>query len=311
MIIYRELSSLENDLGVSAKTLYALSNNIEKHYHRVTLPKRSGGTRVLSVPDPLLKQVQRIISERLLSFMPVSRYATAYKCGSSVIKNANRHVKKTKILKLDIKNFFDRVLYSQVKEKAFPSERYSESNRVLLSMLCYYKDKLPQGAPSSPAITNIIMFDFDERVGEWCNEKGIGYTRYCDDMTFSGDFDDSDVVSFVSEELKKYGFYLNEKKTRSILNSQRQTVTGIVVNDRLNVPYDYRRRIRQEVYYCCKYGVEGHLAKIGFNDSCEIYLRGLLGRIAFALQADPENKALLDCKEFVINLIKNKGVTAM
>ncbi len=304
MIVYRELSSLEKDLGVSAKTLYALSNNIDKHYRCVTLPKRSGGTRVLSVPDPLLKQVQRLISERLLSFMHVSRYATAYKCGASVIKNASRHTKRAKILKLDIKNFFDRILYSQVKEKAFPSERYSESNRILLSMLCYYKDKLPQGAPSSPAITNIIMFDFDERVGEWCNEKGIVYTRYCDDMTFSGDFDESDVISFVSEELKKYGFYLNEKKTRSVLNSQRQTVTGIVVNDRLNVPSDYRRRIRQEVYYCRKYSVEGHLAKVGCADSCEIYLRGLLGRIAFALQADPENQALLDCKEFVISQMK-------
>ena len=304
MIVYRELSSLEKDLGVSAKTLYALSNNIEKHYHRVALPKRSGGTRTLSVPDPLLKAVQRLISERLLSFVPVSCYATAYKCGSSVLKNAKCHTGKPKILKLDIKNFFDRVLYCQVKEKAFPPERYSESNRVLLSMLCYYKDKLPQGAPSSPAITNIIMYDFDERVGKWCKEKGIVYTRYCDDMTFSGDFDNSDVISFVSEELKKYGFYLNERKTRSITNSQRQIVTGIVVNDRTNVPSDYRRRIRQEVHYCRKYGVEGHLAKIGCTDSCEIYLRGLLGKIAFALQADPENKALLECKEFVISQIK-------
>ncbi len=304
MIVYRELSSLEKDLGVSAKTLYTLSNNIEKHYRCVALPKRSGGIRTLSVPDPLLKQVQRLISERLLSFMPVSRYAAAYKCGASVIKNASRHTRKTKILKLDIKNFFDRILYSQVKEKAFPSKKYSESNRVLLSMLCYYKDKLPQGAPSSPAITNIIMFDFDERVGEWCDEKGIVYTRYCDDMTFSGDFDDSNVISFVSEELKKYGFYLNEKKTRSVLHSQRQTVTGIVVNERVNTPSDYRRRLRQEVYYCRKYGVGGHLEKLGCTDSCEVYLRGLLGRIAFALQADPENKALLECKEFVMSQIE-------
>ncbi len=304
MIVYRELSSLERDLGVSSKTLYTLSNSIDKHYQRVDLPKRSGGVRTLSVPDPLLKQVQRLISERLLSFMPVSRYATAYKCGASVIKNARRHTRKPKVLKLDIKNFFDSVLYSQVKEKAFPAEMYSESNRVLLTMLCYYKDKLPQGAPSSPAITNIIMFEFDEQVGEWCREKGIAYTRYCDDMTFSGDFDGEEIIAFVSEELKKYGFFLNVKKTRSVLSSQRQTVTGIVVNERVNTPSDYRRRLRQEVHYCRKYGVAEHLAHIGSQDTPKKYLMSLLGRIAFALHADPENKALLECKEFVMSQIE-------
>lgn len=183
MIIYRELSSLEQDLGISAKTMYAVSNNLGKHYHTVKLPKKNGGYRELSVPDPLLKSIQKQITNTLLVHMPVSRYATAYCYGSSTLRNAKHHIGKRVVLKLDILHFFDSIRYSTVKDAAFPSKIYSEPLRILLTMLCYYKDVLPQGAPSSPAITNIIMFSFDEHLGQWCRERNIAYTRYCDDMT--------------------------------------------------------------------------------------------------------------------------------
>ena len=92
MIIYRELSSLEQDLGISAKTMYAVSNNLGKHYHTVKLPKKNGGCRELSVPDPLLKSIQKQIINTLLVHMPVSRYATAYCYGSSTLRNAKHHL---------------------------------------------------------------------------------------------------------------------------------------------------------------------------------------------------------------------------
>ena len=167
MIVYKELASVELDLGFSARTLYGLSNNLEKHYHNVFIPKRDGSKRKLSVPDLILKRVQRAIVDNILVQYPVSRYAMAYKCGSSVQMNARPHVGKKKILKLDIDGFFDNILYSQVKDIVFFAEKYAEPIRVLLTMLCYYKESLPQGAPTSPAITNIIMYDFDEAVGDF------------------------------------------------------------------------------------------------------------------------------------------------
>ena len=167
MIVYKELASIEQDLGFSAKTLYALSNNIEKHYHTVLIPKRDGSKRKLSVPDLILKMVQRSIADTLLTQYPVSKYACAYKCGSSVQQNARPHVGKKKLLKLDIDGFFDHILYSQVKDKVFFEEKYAPPIRTLLTMLCYYRESLPQGAPTSPAITNIIMYDFDEAVGDF------------------------------------------------------------------------------------------------------------------------------------------------
>ena len=162
MIVYRELSSIEKDLGFSAKTLYGLSNSLEKHYHTVYLPKSDGSKRKLSVPDLILKPVQKSIADNILIQYPISKYAKAYKPGSSIQKNARPHVGKKKILKLDIEGFFDHILYSRVKDTVFYEEKYSESIRILLTMLCYYNDSLPQGAPTSPAITNIIMYDFDE-----------------------------------------------------------------------------------------------------------------------------------------------------
>lgn len=296
MIVYKELASIEQDLGFSAKTLYALSNNIEKHYHNVDIPKRDGSKRKLSVPDLILKNVQRSIADNILVQYPVSRYAKAYKAGSNVQQNAQPHVGKKKILKLDIEGFFDHILYSQVKDIVFYKEKFSEPIRILLTMLCYYKESLPQGAPTSPAITNIILYDFDEKVGAFCTAKNIAYTRYCDDMTFSGDFDEGKVISFVKSELYGLGLFLKNRKTVVIPASRRQTVTGIVVNEKLNITKEYKKSIRQEMYYIQKFGIDEHLNKLGISDK-RGYLLSLKGRIAFVLQTLPNNREFLEYKE--------------
>lgn len=299
MIVYRELSSLEKDLGFQTKTLYAVSNNLRKHYHNVELPKKSGGTRTLSVPDELLKSIQRRITEVLLVSMPVSGYAKAYHYGSSTTRNAKPHVGKNIVLKLDILHFFDSVRYSTVKNLAFPREIYGENLRILLTMLCYYKDGLPQGAPSSPAISNIIFYGFDEKIGRWCQKRNISYTRYCDDMTFSGDFCPEDVIPFVKSELKKLGFLLNEQKTRIQHPFQRQKVTGIVVNEKLSIPGEDRRKLRQELYYCQKYGIAEHLRRIGVDVPEKIYRQRLLGRVNYFLQISPGDPELMKYGEWL------------
>ena len=304
MIVYRELSSLERDLGISAKTLYAVSNNIGKHYHKAKLPKKSGGYRNLSVPDEVQKAIQRKISDVLLIHMPVSRYAKAYRFGSSTLRNAKHHVGKQVVLKLDILHFFDSIRYSIVKDKAFPAEIYAEPLRILLTMLCYHKDALPQGAPSSPTITNIILYEFDELIGQWCRERTIAYTRYCDDMTFSGDFDPVEVIRFVRAELKKLGFLLNEQKTRIQRPGQQQTVTGIVVNEKLSIPADYRRKLRQELYYCRKFGIQEHLQKIGLEIPEDNYRMQLLGKVNYVLQVHPGDRDMLDAKKWLQQSIK-------
>ena len=298
MIVYKELASIERDLGFSAKTLYGLSNNLEKHYHNVLIPKRDGSKRKLSVPDLILKSVQKSIADNILAQYPVSSYAKAYKIGSNVQRNAQPHVGKKKILKLDIEGFFDHILYSQVKNIVFCEEKFAEPIRVLLTMLCYYKESLPQGAPTSPAITNIILYDFDETVGAFCSKKKIAYTRYCDDMTFSGDFDEREVIAFVKGELCKLGLFLKNRKTAVIPASKRQTVMGIVVNKKLNITKDYKKKIRQEMHYIQKFGLDGHVSRCKISDKQQ-YVLSLRGRIAFVLQTTPNDSEFLEYKKIL------------
>ncbi|MBQ9994310.1 MAG: RNA-directed DNA polymerase [Clostridia bacterium] len=298
-IVYKELSSIEADLGYSAHMLYALSNSIAKHYRSVSIPKHDGTSRTLSIPDAPLKAVQRRIASVILPLLPISQYATAYRCRGGIVANASPHRGKDKILKLDIYRFFDSIMYSAVKDRVFTRDRFSEPIRVLLSILCYYDDRLPQGAPTSPAISNIIMREFDDAVGKWCSRRGITYTRYCDDMTFSGDFNAARVVAFVRRRLKKYGFLLNDKKTHVARYFNKQVVTGIVVNRKLNVPSSYRRKIRQEMYFCRKHGIEEHLKFIHDPTPPQEYIRRLLGRVGYVLSVSPDDGEFRKYRDFL------------
>ena len=230
MIVYMELSSLVHDLGFSSKVLYGVSNQVGKHYHQVSIPKANGSTRSLHVPDAQLKAIQRKINDVLLAPEPISPCATAYRPGCSTKINAMLHVGQPVLLKLDILHFFDSITYPMVKEKVFPADRFSEANRILLTILCTHQEAVPQGAPTSPAISNIIMRDFDSKIGAWCERHSIGYTRYCDDMTFSGYFDPEQLIDLVKSELRKMGFFLNGKKTTLVRDGRQKIVTGLVVN---------------------------------------------------------------------------------
>ena len=305
MIVYRELSSLEKDLGVSSKMLYTLSNQRHRHYRNVKISKGNGEFRQLCVPDDFLKAVQTKIALNLLAHEPISPYAKAYRPGGSTLKNAQPHVGMPVLLKMDIRHFFDHIFYPMVKEKAFPAERYSEANRVLLSLLCVHRDSLPQGAPTSPAISNIIMRDFDNSVGAWCEERNIAYTRYCDDMTFSGDFDPREVKRFVKAQLRTMGFFANDKKTVAVGSGQKQTVTGIVVNERPNVSAAYRRKLRQELYYCRTYGVGSHMERIHIDVSEDVYLRQLLGRVNYVLSVASASREMHEYKNWLQKMLKS------
>lgn len=303
MITYKELSSITSELGFSAKALYSATNG--EHYRKVQIPKKNGEVRLLYVPDEFLKAIQRAINEKILHYEEISPYATAYRFGGSIVKNAKPHLGKNMLLKLDIKHFFDGIIYPIVKEQVFRKEKYSEKNRILLTLLCTHKGCLPQGAPTSPIISNIVMKDFDNRVGKMCREMGITYTRYCDDMTFSGDFDPEKVIDFVKTDLYKMGFFLNDKKTKIVRSGQRKIVTGIVVNEKTAVIAEYKKSIRQAVFYCKKFGVKSHLEHCNIKDSETVFLRRLEGKINFALSAEPQNSEMREYKRWACEHIRS------
>lgn len=298
------------------RCLYAVANHTERHYTAHSIPRQGGGTRELLSPDPLLAKIQRGILRGALEGLPVSPHATAYYKGANILGNARPHLGASRVLSMDIRDFFASIPYVLVYRSAFPRVFYPSSVATLLANLCCCNDYLPQGAPTSAAVSNLVMRPFDEHIGAWCGQRGIAYTRYCDDMTFSGDFDPAPVIAKVRGFLFSMGFELNREKTRVRERSARQSVTGIVVNERPRVPRRYRDRLRQELYYCETYGVASHLQHM--NDArwlpaeppqLESYLRSLSGRVEYVLQVDPQNRSFLRARERVRELLRQTADT--
>lgn len=289
--------------------LYRLSNQTWKYYRVKRIPKRDGGFRELRVPEGLLRMVQRNILHHVLDGRTISPYACAYRKGLSLCDNAMPHLRSSQILKLDIRHFYDDILFPSVYRCAFPGELFPPAAATLLTNLCCYQDRLPQGAPTSPAISNLVMKPFDDSMGEWCAVRNISYTRYCDDMTFSGTFCVKEVYGKVRSFLEAMGFYLNSSKTKLLNAGQRQMVTGIVVNEKLQVPRTLRRQIRQELYYCKKFGVVEHLRHQQNKNACvqepEEFLITLLGRIQFVLQVNPQDLEFMEYRKVCIQFLKS------
>lgn len=265
--------------------LYTVSNQIETHYHPVVISKKSGGRRKLLVPDALLRTIQRNLLHHVLEEFQISEFACAYKKGTSIVDNARPHVGAKLVLKLDIQDFFDQITWILVYQNAFPGTHFPPAIRKMLTEFCCVRDRLPQGAPTSPTVSNLVMRPFDVHMGEWCREREIRYTRYCDDLTFSGAFEPEEVIRKVRGFLQVYGFELNRKKTRVLGRGNAQSVTGIVVNEKAQVSRAYRRKLRQEVYLFDRYGIK--TAEGPKNDERE--RRRLLGKMRYVLSVNPED----------------------
>lgn len=287
-IIDSDVQSLSQILKVSVRQLYMLSNNQHKHYTHISIKKSNGKIRDIYAPNSFLKVVQRKLLDNYLIRLEPSEYSYAYCKGISVADNAAVHIGKKKILKLDISHFFDSIDYDMVYS-AVRKLGLSVQATTLIVNICTLNSLLPQGAPTSPHIANLVMRYFDERIGNLCRSQDIAYSRYCDDMTFSGDFNENALTETVSHMLYRQGFSLNTQKTICVFNSQKQLVTGIVVNHKMQVSRNKRKKIRQQVYYCKKYGVCQSLSFSGIEISPEKYLHSLMGRISFALQVNPDD----------------------
>ena len=280
-----------NDEKKYIKTLYSISNNQKDNYKEFKIKKRNGKIRTIYEAVSLLKIIQKRILKYILENKEISSYAKAYHKGISLLDNATPHINKKTILKLDIKDFFDSINYLDIYNACFPIEYFPKSVGFLLTNLCTLDNHLVQGASTSSYISNLVMKDFDEEIGSFCNSLNISYTRYSDDMTFSGDFNPNIVIKKVKEELLKQGLFLNKDKIHVITSSNSQSVTGIIVNKKAQVSVNYRKRIRQEVYYIQKYGLKDHLKRLNITNKGK-YLNSLLGRINYSLMINQDDKEL-------------------
>lgn len=248
------------------------------HYQRFLIPKKTGGHRLISAPMPRLKRAQYWILDNILAKVPVHDAAHGFVAGRSILTNAAPHVGRDVVVNLDMKDFFPSVSWRRVKGK-FRALGYSEAVATLLALICSEPDvdeveldgqrlfirkgerRLPQGAPTSPALTNLICLRLDKRLSGLAAKLGFTYTRYADDMTFSASGEAAQktgtLLRAVHEIVAAEGLTVHPDKTRIMRKARRQEVTGLVVNDRVNVPRDTLRRFRALLHQIEKTGPEG------------------------------------------------------
>lgn len=219
-------------------------------YHVYQLPKRSGGHRPITAPQPRLKRLQRRLLDRGFSQIDLHPAAHGFRSGHSIATNAQPHVGKEMVVNVDIEGFFPNTRYALIVEacKQLAGGRLSKAAVMLAADICSYGGGLPTGAPTSPAIANIVLRPVDHAITTAAARFDITYTRYADDLTFSGAGETHRILPFVGRVLADFGYRLEDKKTNIFRRGRRQVVTGLVVNEKVNVPRQVRRRLRAAVH---------------------------------------------------------------
>ena len=250
-------------VGRKYKEITTLMATLEtNYYHLAFIKKKNGGERTLNIPAVSLRIIQRWILDKILKNMYISQYAMGFCKNKSIVTNAKYHLGKTCVINVDLKDFFPSITQKQIFN-IFYYYGYTIDVSYMLSRLCTCEGRLPQGAPTSPCLSNIVCLKLDKRLSEVSKRFKAEYTRYADDITFSSNSDISNILPIVKEIIQNEGFHLNEKKTRILFKHQKQEVTGLLVNgNQIRVDKKYIKKFKQEIYYCKKYGVENHLQHI-------------------------------------------------
>jgi RNA-directed DNA polymerase len=313
--ILHTASDLARLLGISLGPLRFLTFHRTTatlvHYHRFDLPKKTGGQRRISAPKPQLKAAQRVVFEQILSRLHDAAHlgesAHGFVATRSVVTNATPHVGQAVVVNLDLKDFFPSVTFGRVRG-LFGGMGYSGVVATLLALLCTEPPRveldvdgrrlhvavgdrrLPQGACTSPPLSNLLCRRLDARLRGLAAKLGYRYTRYADDLTFSAaDGDDVSGLLFrVRRVILDEGFAIHPEKTRVMRRGRRQEVTGVVVNQRPAVPREEVRRLRAVLHQAKRDGLAAQRrpGPDGTLPSLPSFVAMLRGQIAWVQMVD-------------------------
>lgn len=283
----------------------------DSHYHYRWLKKRSGGVRLIEAPKQKLKAVQVKILREILDKVPPHRTAHGFALGRSIVSNAKPHIGQAVLLKFDLENFYATVTMARVtaifrgigyrREAAIWLARLTTSCLPMntpfvkshpTAILPYIPKHLPQGAPTSPALANLSAWGLDVRLSGLARGFGANYTRYADDLTFSGpeEFIPSlrDFIPLTTQVIRQERFRVHKKKRKVIRDNARQTVTGVVVNQKLNAQRSEFDRLKAILTNCVRFGPASQN-----RENHENFTAHLCGRIAHITQLNPKRGSKL------------------
>lgn len=244
---------LAYDLGFSLQLITRVLANKRPYYRKFKVPKKSGGFREVSSPRTYLKVILLYIKANLFTGLKVHDSVHSYRKGRSFLTNAQEHVGQKFVLNIDLENYFSSITIYKVRE-VLEKSGFSQPSVKLLSSLCTLDNSLPQGSPTSPIISNSVLYRVDSFLYRYCKRKNLNYTRYSDDITISGEskLAIEKASTIFSVMVKKAGFKVNNKKTRLMPYHKRQQVTGVVVNEVTSPPRDVMRKIRAKFHHAYK-----------------------------------------------------------
>lgn len=292
------------------------------HYRRFLMPKKTGGHRLISAPMPRLKQAQQWILHQILEKVPVHAAAHGFCKELSILTNAAPHVGASMVINLDLRDFFPNITWPRVFG-LFHAMGYSRSIATIFAQLCTEPPveeveldgetwqvatgvrHLPQGAPTSPAITNLLCRRMDARMAGIARKQGFAYTRYADDLTFSTQGGDRvagrKLLWQVRRVIEEEGFHLHPDKLRTMGKGRRHDVTGLVVNEKLSVPRDDVRAFRALLHRLASKGP----AACTWRGSSQRLLARVSGYANFLLMVDAKRYAPLH--DEALKLVKQYG----
>ena len=296
-------------LGIEYKELtYVLySRRVENLYQSFEIPKKNGEIRCINAPQEPLKHVQRLLAKRLMAvqeenYLKSNAIVHGFTRKRGIITNGKSHRNKRFVLNIDLEDFFDSFHFGRVKGYFQKNQFFMlpEEVAACIANIACYNGKLPQGAPSSPVITNLICAILDRRLAAIAKKFRLTYTRYADDLTFSTNSKvflekKDELLSEIYAVIEKSGFKVNHYKTRISYRDSRQEVTGLVVNNKISVKREYYKKTRSMLDHLYR-GIPVE------HNGVELTQQQIEGRLAFINQIDwynniQENKKKTHPKE--------------
>lgn len=282
-------------LGRSPKYLASVLNASSHHYREFTIPKRNGEKRAITVPYPALMECQYWIYNNILRHLKSHPSAQGFSRKKSIVTNATIHVNQNHFLKIDIKDFFPSISFYNVV-KIFRDIGYTKRVSFYLAAICCFKNSdlhndssiVPQGAPTSPAISNLVSRNLDKRLAGLSKKNNLNYTRYADDLAFSGEEIPATIIKSIERILLDEGYEINSSKTVLNTTKRKRILTGIsIAGETISLPREYKRNLKQEIHYVLNYGLHSHIRKLKIKNAD--YLESLIGRLNFWLNVEKDN----------------------